>query len=106
MAIIEDELKNQLATKSELEQQQFIRKLLFEFFDTLCKIKQLKGVSEIYFIDCVTDIFVVTSVDDVDLSDKIIQKFAQWEATYHIFPELHIITKEECYFIPNGALKI
>ena len=49
------------------------------------------------------DIFVVTEFDDIDLSEKILGKFAQWEAAYKIFPELHIINKDEKFYIPSGS---
>lgn len=103
MVINENELCQQLP---KTEQIQKIQQLIFEFIDTLLKIKEIPGVLNIYFISHITDIYVVTSEDDVTLSDKIIEKFAQWEATYHIFPELHIINKNEKFYIPNGASEI
>lgn len=77
--------------------------LLFEFIDTLLKIRKFDRVIEVCFAKQMTDIYVVTEEDDVDLSEKIMKKFAGWEASYMLFPELHIINKDEKFYIPDGA---
>lgn len=77
--------------------------VMFEFFDTLNKIKKLKNVLEVSFTHMMSDIYVVIEKDDVDLSEHIMESFAQWEATYKVFPELHIINKDERFYIPNGS---
>ena len=77
--------------------------VMFEFFDTLNKIKNLTSVLEVCFTQKMADIYVVLEKDDVDLSEHIMESFAQWEATYKVFPELHIINKDEKFYIPNGS---
>lgn len=77
--------------------------IMFEFFDTLTKIKKLKNVLEVSFTHMMADIYVVIEKDDVDLSEHIMESFAQWEANYKVFPELHIINKDEKFYIPNGS---
>ena len=99
MTLMEENLTNKDCVS--LIEQEKIMQMMFEFFDTLKKIKHLNGVTDISIVGY--DIYVVTEKDDVDLIDDITTKFAQWEATYHIFPELHTITKEEMFYIQSGA---
>lgn len=99
MAIDEKELKKTIDNVSRDE----IPAIMYEFYDTLNKIKKIKNVLEVHCSKKISDIFVVTEEDDIDLSEKILNKFAQWEATYHIFPELHIINKSEKFYIPTGS---
>lgn len=99
MAIDEKELKNALDNVSRDE----VPAIMYEFYDTLSKIKKIKNVLEVHCSKKMSDIFVVTEHDDVDLSEKILAKFAQWEAAYRIFPELHIINKDEKFYIPTGS---
>ena len=80
--------------------------LLFEFADTLAKIKSLEIVSKICFTKMVSDIYIVTKKENLDENEKIIKLFAQWESTYKIFPEVHIISEEEEFYIPQGASRI
>lgn len=95
-------MEKDLTTKECVSrQEQEKMKMVFEFTDTLLKIKQLDGVKNIYIVDY--DIYVVTADDDVDLMDNITTRFAEWEATYHIFPELHTITENEMFYIQSGA---
>lgn len=95
-------MEKDLTTKECVSrQEQEKMKMVFEFTDTLWKIKQLDGVKNIYIVDY--DIYVVTVDDNVDLMDNITTRFAEWEATYHIFPELHTITENEMFYIQSGA---
>lgn len=80
-----------------------IPSIVFEFMDTLLKIKNIKNVVKICFLPEISDIFVVTTSDDIDLNEKIMETFSQWEACYKIFPELHIINEDEEFYIPDGA---
>ncbi|MBS5801484.1 MAG: hypothetical protein KIC80_00520 [Brachyspira sp.] len=80
-----------------------IPSIVFEFMDTLLKIKHIENVVKICFLPGISDIFVVTTSDDIDLNEKIMETFSQWEACYKIFPELHIINEEEEFYIPDGA---
>ena len=77
--------------------------ILFDFFDTLSKIKQLEKVIKICFTNKMADIYVLLENDDIDLADYIMGKFAQWETAYKVFPELHIINKDEEFYIPTGS---
>lgn len=99
MTTEEKELKKALDNVSRDE----IPALMYEFYDTLSKIKKIKNVLEVHCSKKMHDIFVVTEFDDVDLSEKILSKFAQWESAYRIFPELHIINKDEKFYIPSGS---
>lgn len=95
-------MEKDLTTKECVSrQEQEKMKMVFEFTDTLLKIKQLDGVKNIYIVDY--DIYVITADDNVDLMDNITTRFAEWEATYHIFPELHTITENEMFYIQSGA---
>ena len=85
-----------------------IKRVIFDIDNTLIPWKEeyyneIKNVLEVHCSKKMSDIFVVTEEDDIDLSEKILNKFAQWEATYHIFPELHIINKSEKFYIPTGS---
>ncbi len=99
MALEEKELKKAIDNVSRDE----ILAIMYEFYDTLSKIKKIKNVLEVHCSRKMSDIFVVTELDDIDLSEKIMGKFSQWEATYRIFPELHIINKNEKFYIPSGS---
>lgn len=83
-----------------------VQKLMFEFFDTLQKIKNMANVISVHIADKLVDVFVVVKEDDVSLSENIMEKFAEWEAQYKIFPELHIINKNEKFYIPSGSYAI
>lgn len=76
---------------------------VYEFIDTIIKIKNLDKVLEVCFPKKMSDIYVVTEEDDVELAEKIMKKFAAWESSYKVFPELHIINKNEKFYIPDGA---
>lgn len=80
-----------------------IPSIVFEFMDTLLKIKNIGNVIKICFLPEISDIYVVTTSDDLDLNEQIMETFAQWEASYKIFPEVHIINENEEFYIPNGA---
>ena len=82
-----------------------VQKLMFEFIDTLQKIKNMTDVTSVHIAELV-DVFVVVKEDNVSLSEKIMEKFAEWEAQYKIFPELHIINKDEKFYIPSGSYAI
>lgn len=101
MALEEKELK-----ATDRVERSEIPVILFDFFDTLLKIKKVENVKDIYFAKKMTDIYVVTEVDDVDMSETIMNKFALWESSYQVFPELHIINKDETFYIPAGATLI
>lgn len=77
--------------------------ILFDFFDTLRKIKQLENVIKVCFTDKMADIYILLENDDIDLSEYIMERFAQWETAYKVFPELHIINKNEEFYIPTGS---
>lgn len=78
--------------------------VMFEFYDTLNKIKELSEVLNIFFTKNIADIYVVLKKDDVELAENIMERFAQWEASYKVFPELHIINQDEKFYIPNGSV--
>jgi hypothetical protein len=96
---------------NEMHEQETIAKqevplIIYEFLDTLLKIRKIETVLGVHFAQKMSDIYVVTEKDDVDLSENIMEKFATWEASYKVFPELHIINKEETFYIPDGAMCI
>ncbi len=77
--------------------------IMFEFLDTLNKIKELKNVKGVYFTKDFIDIYVLLEKEDVDLAEFIMEKFSLWEASYKLFPEFHIINKDERFYIPSGS---
>lgn len=77
--------------------------IMFEFYDTLNKIKNLKSVMEVCFTQKIADIYVVLEKDNVELAEHIMEKFAEWESSYKVFPELHIINQDEKFYIPKGS---
>lgn len=79
-----------------------IKPMIFEFLDALFKIRNLDNVESVHFVNH-EDVFVFTDNEDLDLEENIINKFAQWEMDYKIFPELHILTKDQKYLLPEGA---
>ncbi len=76
--------------------------IMFEFIDTLLKIKKISSVVKVC-VSAMSDIYVITENDDIDVNEKIMKIFAQWETNYRIFPELHIINESEQFYIPSGA---
>lgn len=75
----------------------------YELLDTILKIKKIENVNSLYISNGMTDIYVVTEYDDVDTSENIMEQFANWEVSYKMFPELHVINKNETFYIPAGA---
>lgn len=77
--------------------------IIFDFYCTLSKIKKMEKVIKISCSEKLTDIFIVLENDDIEMSEKIIDEFAQWEADYKVFPELHVINQNELFYIPAGS---
>ena len=98
MTITKDKIKYQPTNE--------VPAFVYEFIDTIVKIKNLDKVLEVCFPKKMSDIYVVTEEDDVELAETIMKKFAAWESSYKVFPELHIINKNEKFYIPDGANSI
>ena len=96
-------IKEEVLDKKDTISRQEIPIILYEFLDTLLKIRKINDVVNVCFVKELTDIYVITARNDADLSEHIMEKFAMWEASYKIFPELHIIDQEEMFYIPEGA---
>ena len=95
--IKQEERKDNLVSTEE------IPSIIYEFLDTLMKIKKIDKVINVCFVHKLTDIYVVTKEDDVNISEQIMEEFATWESSYKVFPELHIINNNEQFYIPVGA---
>lgn len=98
--------KAMINAKTESEFCSNISTIVFDFLYTLKKISEFENVVKVALSDQHRDIFIVLEQDNEDLSEEIMQTFAKWECDYKSFPELHIINKDETFYIPSGALYI
>lgn len=104
--LLENDLNKRDEQSSSYIIEENIKAQIYEFLDTLIKIKSIENVTSVHFTKRLSDIYVVTKKEDLDINEKIIKLFTQWESTYKIFPELHMISEDELFYIPQGAKSI
>ena len=69
---------------------------IFDLFDMIIKIRKMQFVEKVCFHkkSVNLDIYVIMESENLDVEDKIMTLFTNWEQDYKCFPEIHIMPRD------------
>lgn len=82
------------------------QKMLVDLFHAIDKVKKIDQVIEIgmYSGDSrdVFHLYITVEKETIKTNDEILKNLISWEEDYLVFPEVHIVEKNDKKYIPKG----